>query len=184
MLKITTFAEGGGAEYTESMSIFAKVTPAPVIRGDYTNRVAILYAALLAIMAVGQLFTFEDLPLLYASYNLPVDMVVVAMLPSLVVALSILALPFLLRMHLSVAFRWLSMIAGWLVAALWLGISTWVVVTNQAPETVGFIGSLGSLTPGLWAVFISVAMAILAAWSSWGMWPAVRGRDSRKKRLR
>jgi hypothetical protein len=38
-------------------------------------------------------------------------------------------------------------------------------------DSIGFLGAVVNLTPGWWAVLFGVAMAILASWASWGMWP-------------
>lgn len=155
------------------MSIFAKVTKAPAIQGEATKSVALLYAAFLVVMVVCQLFTFETFLTLFDSFNLPFSREVIGALPALIVVFELFALPFLLRMYLSPAFRWVSMVSGWLVAVIWLFLSVWVDFTNQAPQTIGFLGTLVKLMPGFWAVFVSIAFALLAAWTSWGMWPRV-----------
>lgn len=174
MLKITTFAEPIGGAYTCDMTVFVKATKAPKIRGDATKKISLLYAVLLVVMLVSQLFTFETFLSLFASFNLPLHSGFVSALPALIVAAELFALPFLLGMYLSPAFRWVSMISGWFVAALWAFLSLWVVSTRQAPETMGFLGTLVDLMPGAWAIFVSVALGIAAAWASWGMWPGVR----------
>ncbi len=158
------------------MSIFAKVTKAPVVRGEATKQVALLYAGLLTAMVVCQLFTFETFIPLIASFQLPLSETLVALFPALLIIIELFALPFLLRMYISPAFRWVSMVCGWLAAGAWLCIALWVDFTNQAPETIGFLGTLVTLTPGFWSVFVSIAFGLLAAWASWGMWPGVHGK--------
>lgn len=153
------------------MSIFVKPTVAPTPRSKNVKTVATFYAGLLTVMLVAQLFTFEKFLQLLVDQDLPGGEVMAYLTAALIVFFELLALPFLLRMTLSPAFRWLSMVAGWLVALAWLGLTLWQVITLPMVETVGFMGTVVDTMPGWWAVFISIAFGILAAWASWGMWP-------------
>jgi hypothetical protein len=58
---------------------------------------------------------------------------------------------------------------GWFVALGWLFISI-VAVQQGTSDTVGYLGTLMSLSPGWWAVLIAASFGILAAWSSWGLY--------------
>lgn len=157
-------------KYTASMSMFVKSTPAPVAKSSETKQIAILYAGLLTLMAVTQLFTFDTFIELFSDVNLPI------VLAPLIVAAEVFALPFLLRMQVSPAFRWVSMVCGWFVAAAWIIVSSIVVSFGLDVETVGFLGTLVDLSPGWWALLMSVAFAILATWASWGLWPLRRAK--------
>ena len=160
------------------MSILPKATPAPKPKTKATFQISVLFAVLLVIMAVAQLFTFEDFVPLTLTYNLPwLSPYLVA---PLIVTAEVFAIPFLLRMSLSPAFRILSMFLGWLTAGLWFYISFWVVSTAQAVDTIGFLGTVGTFTPGWWAVCFSFALGILAAWASWGMWPSFKFPKTKK----
>lgn len=156
------------------MSILPKVTPALKPKSKESAQVALFYAVLLIVMSLAQLFTFEEFIELVPSFNLPLSGALPYLIAPLVVTAQVFALPFLLRMAVSPAFRWFSMGMGWLVAVIWLGISMWVVGTHQPVETIGFAGTVIDLLPGWWAVCISIAFGILAAWSSWGLWPATK----------
>lgn len=156
------------------MSVLPKSTPAPTPKTDLSKQIALIYAALLVIMSVTQLFTFEDFLKLVSDFNLPLGTSLGHVIAPLLVASEVFALPFLLRMYLSPAFRWFSMFLGWLAAALWLFITIWVVTTGQQVATIGFIGTVTNLMPGGWAICMSVALAILAAWTSWGLWPGLK----------
>lgn len=180
LLKITTFALVAACAYTWAMSIFVKAVAAPSARSDAAKQVAVAYAALLAVMAVAQLFTFETLPALFESFGLPVGEPFVVALPAIVVALEVLALPFLLRMVLSPAFRVLSMGAGWLVALFWIFTASWVVAVQPLAETVGFLGTVVSLIPGVWAIGFSCLMGLASAWASWGLWPHASAKVKKK----
>ena len=161
------------------MSIFAKALPAPKEKTANTRHISLLYAAILVVFLVAQLFTFDEFTALILSFNLPFSDKGVLVIAPLLVMAELFALPFLLRMKLSFAFRWLSMLFGWLVPVLWLFISSWVVSTQPGAETVGFLGTVVSVIPGWWAIFVSIALGILASWASWGMWP---GRYVRNKK--
>jgi hypothetical protein len=156
------------------MSIFAKPTPAPTPRSKDVPRIALLFAAIILVMAVAQLFTFDKFLVLIQSFALPVTAQLSYILAALIVIFEVFSLPFLLRMPLSKAFRWVSMVSGWLVSLIWLKLTLWVVLTEQPVDTVGFLGTLVGLMPGWWAIFVSVALAILAGWASWGLWPGKR----------
>lgn len=162
-----------GAPYTEAMKLFVTAKPAARPRTDTATKAALIYAFILVVMAVCQLFTFEDFTTLIESYALPFAPWFIAALPAFIVAMEVFALPFLLRMTLSDAFRWLSLLCGWVVPLLWVIVSGWSARTLSGDifSTIGFLGSLGSIPVGWWAVGFSLSMALLAAWASWGMWP-------------
>jgi hypothetical protein len=156
------------------MSIFVKSIPALKPRTANSATISILYAVLLVIFAVTQLFTFEEFLVYIQSVNLPFsDTINYAFAPLLIVA-EVFAIPFLLRMRLSPAFRYLSLGLGFVVAILWVFLSSWVVLSGVSVDSIGFLGTLVTLMPGWWAIFISLSLGILAAWSAWGLWPGKR----------
>ena len=169
-----------GAPYTEAMKLFVTAKPAARPRTDTAAKAALIYAFILVVMAVCQLFTFEDFTTLIESYALPFAPWFIAALPAFIVAMEVFALPFLLRMTLSDAFRWLSLLCGWIVPLLWVIVSGWSARTLSGDifSTIGFLGSLGSIPVGWWAVGFSLSMALLAAWASWGMWPLASRKSS------
>jgi len=159
------------------MSIFVTTTPAPKPRTINSLKVSILYAVILTAAAVTQLFNFEDLLVYIQSINLPFNEAGdYAFLPLMVVA-EVFALPFLLRMDVSPAFRYVSMFLGLLAAALWIFLACWVVLSGQSDSTVNYSSSLISFLPGFYAIFITLAIGILAIWSAWGLWPGKRTAD-------
>lgn len=162
------------------MSILAKPTDAPIARTEATRQVSVLYAAVLVIFVMAQLFTFEEFLELVLTFNLPITQGFAYTLALLIVVFELFAIPFLLRMKLSYAFRWLSMMCGWLAASVWTLVSVWIVTTQQIVSTVGFTGTVGYLTPGWWAVLVAISLCILAAWSSWGLWPGARKVSAKK----
>ena len=159
------------------MSILVKALPAPKPRTKESVKIALLFAGILVVMAVAQLFTFEEFLPLVERFNLPLSPELIYAVGPLIVVSEVFALPFLLRMRLSTAFRYLSMFLSWLAASLWLYISLWLAISYVPVETVGFLGTVINFMPGWSSVFISVALVILTIWSSWGLWP---GKTSKK----
>lgn len=149
-------------------------------RTTTAGQVAVLYAGILVLFAIAQLFTFEKFLELTPQFGLPFGEAFGYLLAPLLIVCEVFAIPFLLRMTVSPAFRWLSGGLSVLVAVLWLFIAVWVVTTKASVATIGFLGTVGDLTPGWWAVLIAVALTILAAWSAWGLWPATRGSSIKK----
>jgi hypothetical protein len=150
-------------------------TPAPTPKTKDVRRIATFYAIILVIMAVTQLFTFDEFLKLVTSFNFPGGVRYAYFITALLVVSEVFALPFLLRMALSPAFRWLSMVLGWLVALIWAKLTIWLVIQDSVVSNVGFLGTVVNLMPGWWAIFMSIALGILAAWASWGMWPSNHG---------
>ena len=157
-----------------SMNLLVKAVPAQKPRTKESLKISIFFAVILLIMAMTQLYTFEEFADLVPRFNLPLGEVLIYTLAPLIVVCEVFALPFLLRMTVSPAFRWLSMMLGWLAAAIWLLVSIWICSTGPDVPTVGFLGTIVELPVGFWAIFMSFALCILAAWSSWGLWPGKR----------
>jgi len=160
------------------MSIFAKAESPLVPKTKNIRPIALLYAGILVVFAVLQLFSFEEFQLLIESFWLPGGKPFAYFLSGFIVVAEVFALPFLLNMRVSTLMRYVSMVMGWLVSAMWLTISLWLQLTTNVIDNIGFLGTHVSLTPGWWTVLFSIALAMLAAWASWGMWP--RGRSTKK----
>lgn len=157
------------------MSMFIQATPAPTPKSPLIEKMSVLLAGVFVIFAVAQLFGFEDLPYVIEAWHLPgAGGDTAALLAAGIVALEVLAVPFLLRMHLSPLMRIVSMAVGWLAGAWWLFVTIWQNTTGVADDSVGFLGSTIQLASGWWAVFFIASICALIAWASWGLWPARR----------
>ncbi|MBC7564770.1 hypothetical protein H7100_00855 [Candidatus Saccharibacteria bacterium] len=156
------------------MSMFPKITPAPTPKTKDTKHIAVFYAVVLVVMAVAQLFTFDDFMKLLVDFGLPGGVPGAHFLGAFLVTAEVFALPFLLRMSLSTAFRWVSMVLGWIVAGIWTVLTSWLVIRDTVTSNVGLLGTNVNLMPGWWAICISLSFGILAAWAAWGMWPYQR----------
>ena len=153
------------------MNIFVKTTPAKKAKTKDSQKIAYAYAVILTILVVAQLFTFDKFLTLLEDFSLPGGAPIAHLFGGLLVASGVLALPFLLGFRLSPAMRVISMVMGWLVPLMWFKLSLWLIFSTNSATNVGFLGTVVKLMPGWWAVFVSIALGILAAWSSWGLWP-------------
>ena len=156
------------------MSIFVKPVAAPKPRTAESRKIATAYAVILVILAVAQLFTFDTFLDLLVTFEFAGGRQMAYFLASLLVVSEVFALPFLLRMAVSPLFRWVSMGFALLSPLIWVKITTWLVIMDVAVTNVGFLGTVVEVMPGWWAVFVSAALTILAAWTAWGLWPGKR----------
>lgn len=169
--KDNAFLFAGGMSYTASMSVFVQATQAPKPKTKNIRTVGVALAGVFVVMAVAQLFTFEDFPAVIAAMWLPGGEDIASVRAAFIVALEVGAVPFLLGMRLSPAMRVCSMVAGWLAILAWFvatimqNLSTGVIVNS------GMLGATVQLPVGWWNTLLIVAMGILAAWAAWGMWP-------------
>lgn len=153
------------------MRFFVKATDAPKPKTTETRQVAYFYAGILVIILLCQLFTFDDFLLLIESFWLPGGAPVAHLLGGVIVVSELLALPFLLGMKLSPLMRIICMLCGWFVPFIWVFLSLWLMLTVNNVPNIGFLGTVVDVAPGWWLVFAWLAIATLAAWVSWGMWP-------------
>ena len=157
--------------YTSDMSLLPIAIIAPAAKTVVSRRVALVYAAILTVMAVAQLYSFDDFLVLAKTFGDISGVGGAYLVAAFLVTSEVLAIPFLLRMSLSPAFRWVSMVLGWIVAATWLKVTIWLALQSAGTGNVGFLGTVVTVTPGWWAVLISVLLAVLSGWSAWGLWP-------------
>ena len=151
--------------YTATMRWFVQATAAPRPKTKNIRTVGIALAGIFVIMAVSQLFTFEDFPEVIKAMWLPGGEDVASVRAALIVALEVGAVPFLLMMRLSPALRVVSMIAGWFAASIWQNCSSGVIANS------GLLGATVKLPVGWWNILLCLALGVLAAWAAWGMWP-------------
>ncbi len=144
------------------MNIFANV------------RVGLLYAAILVVLSVAQLFSFESFLITVTDFSLPGGRPVAYFLAAFIVIAEVFALPYLLQMRLSDVMRLVSMVAGWLVASLWLGIALWLTTSDSTVTNIGLLGDVVAVAPGLVSILIGLILGIMAVWSSWSMRPLLR----------
>jgi hypothetical protein len=152
------------------MSIFAHTTPPGRAKTERVASIALFYAFLLVCMVVGQLFGFEKFIPLLESFGLFGGQGGATLVAGLLVVSEVFALPFLLRMYVSPLMRVTSMILGWVVPVVWIWIALSLNLMGSV-DPIGFFGTKLAMANGWWTVLFGVALAILSAWASWGMWP-------------
>lgn len=157
--------------YTNDMSFFVQSTPATSPKTENVKYASIALAAVFVLLAVAQLYSFEDFPQVIASMGLEGGRPMAEVYAALLVTGEVLALPFLLGMRLSPAMRAVSMLVGWLVVLSWLKIAIFLNVTTNAVTNSGVLGATIPVPAGWWMVCLFVALALLTVWASWGLWP-------------
>ncbi|MDB5186811.1 MAG: rane protein of unknown function [Candidatus Saccharibacteria bacterium] len=160
------------------MSIFVQSTPAPRPKSENVKLVSIGLAGVFVVLAVAQLYSYEDFPSVITSLGLHDGRPLSDLYAALLVTGEVLAIPFLLSMRLSRAMRFVSMTAGWLVIIAWLKTAVIVNVTANAVTNSGVLGATIPIVPGWWMVCFFMVLALMSAWASWGMWPAAVGKNN------
>lgn len=159
------------------MSFFVQSTPAPQPKTAQVRTVSQALAVVFAVMAVAQLATLPSFVAAIADFWLSISPTIERLLVALLIVGELAALPFLLRLRLSPAMRVVSMAAGWLVLAAWLALQVWINATISVVANNAVLGGI-PLPVGWYMVFGIVALGVLAAWSSWGLWPLRRRRKT------
>ncbi|MNR47772.1 hypothetical protein D3C85_1669190 [compost metagenome] len=93
--------------------------------------------------------------------------------------LEVAALPFLLRMPLSLAMRFVSMASGWLVVVFWLAVQVYLNVNGISSDNSGLLGTVVETNVSWMTVFGLLLLGAFAAWISWGMWPLAHRKVTR-----
>ncbi len=157
--------------YPSNMNLIVKALPAKKPRTLESQKVSYMFAVILIIFLLSQLYSFDEFLLLVESFWIPGGYVSSQLLASIIVTTELFALPFLLGMSLSPLMRICSMVCCWLAPTIWLLLSIWLNVTTNAVSNIGFLGTTVSLIPGWWTMFFSFALVMLSIWASWGLWP-------------
>lgn len=153
---------------------FAHATKAPTPRSETAKKVAWLYVAVLVIMVVGQLFSFEKFIPLMADYWLPGGHATATLIACVIVVGEVFALPFLLRMPLSLLMRWFSLGCGLLAAGIWVILGIVAIVGGGDVANSGVLGTKVTIPTGWAQLLWAFSLSILAVWSVWGLWPEPR----------
>lgn len=161
---------------------FAEAVKSPQPKGRWSNVALYGYAVILVVMAVSQLYAFEDFMPLLDSFGITSSQGQAYILAAVIVISEVFALPFLLKMYVSPLFRMMSMVFMWVVALLWFSISTYVYFSVNAVQDAGFLGGAVTVPFGWWCLVFAAGLIVCAAWSSWSMWPLQNPRRSRAKK--
>lgn len=154
--------------YNRAMKFFVKSSNAPEVRFKNADYMGLGLAAVFTVFAVAQLFTFEDFMATIQGSLSPMSGILAALAPSLIVTSGVFFLPFLLRMELSPAFRWLSMLMGWLASAGWVILA---IRSFYVDSSFALMGDLVSIPGGMFSLAVSLLIALGVAVISYGLWP-------------
>jgi hypothetical protein len=157
--------------YTTDMSLFVNSTSATKPKNKKIYLASLTFAAILILMVVAQLFKFETFPDIILDMGLTDDGGFASVYAALIVSLEVAAIPFLLGMMLSPAMRVLSMVAGWIVVAVWFVSNLRMSISSHEYVSSGLLGDTVTLSAGWGSVLFCFGLMILAAWVAWGMWP-------------
>ncbi len=168
MTKITTLFMNVPVTYTTSMSLFVSATPPPRVKTTNIHAIRLLFAGAIAVSALLQLFAFEDFPERLITVGITPSLA--PLLATSLVVSEVFALPFILRLRLSPAFRAFSMVVGWVAVLKLLGVA--VLENIYLPDGLdALFGATLPLPVGMWTICAVLALCVLAGWTSWGMWP-------------
>lgn len=139
-------------------------------RSKLSGNIAWAYAAVLTVMVVAQLFSFEKFIPTIADYGLAGGHGTATLFASLIVISEVFALPFLLRMPLSPLMRWFSLLCGLFLAGLWVGLAI-VGASVIGLDNSGMLGTKVPIAGGAPQIFVALTLGVLAIWSVSGLWP-------------
>lgn len=136
-----------------------------IFPADFKNNKAFWRAFILGlvmlVLAVLQLFRFEDFPGLIESMQIPGGATTAFLLAILFPLLEILSLPYLFSMRIPKWLRKLSLGAAVAAGVLWVIVTAWTSINMGASVDSGIFGATLPTTSGWW----SVAFSILLLWS-------------------
>lgn len=161
------------------MSYSVRALKASQPRNSTAVKVALVYATILVMMVVGQLFSFEKFLPLMQDYWLPGGKGTATLVACVIVFCEVFALPFLLRMALSPLMRWFSLVCAIVVPTIWLALAIVVLTTENAIMNSGMLGTKVVVPAGIAQLLLSLVLVALAAYSAWGLWPTQASRRSR-----
>lgn len=164
------------------MSILPKPVAANPVKSKSVLQISIFYAVILVIFAVAQLYSFDDFIAFITSSQMGLPLGLAGFIVPLLIFSEVFGLAFLLRLPLSVAFRWVSMSLSILSALIWVFLSSWIIFGHKDVATIGFLGTAVDLVPGIWAVSVSLALLILSIWAAWGLWPGTKNTTPSKNK--
>lgn len=149
--------------------VLAKAVPAAEPRSETVKKVAWLYAAILVVMTLGQLYAFEKFIPIIQEYGLPGGEATATLVAAVIVIVQVFALPFLLRMPLSPLMRLCSLVFSVLAPVIWLTLSI-VGLGATNIDNAGILGEKVDVPVVLQAAMVAV-LAVLAGVSAWGLAP-------------
>lgn len=138
-----------------------------LLHNEPSARWARLYlGCFFVVVAVSQLFAFEEYPDIIVSYGIPILSQFSVFVAIIVVLAEITAVPLLIGMKLSRKLKLVSLIASWLVLVYWLKVGLWQSITTEYIPNAGLFGAKVLLPQGWWLVCFIMALIVLYLFAS------------------
>ena len=144
--------------------------PAPEPRSIVARNLAWVYAGILVVLVVAQLFAFEKFIPLMSDYWLPGGRGSATLLAGLLVYAEIFALPFLLRMQLSPLMRWFSTVCSVFVPLTWLILAINCLLRHDSLANGGMLGAKVAVSTELQFALAAI-LTVLALYIAYGLQP-------------
>lgn len=123
---------------------------------------ALSLAVLFLMMAMFQLFTFEQFFSVVQSHSLPGGDLVTRALTYIIPLIELAALPYLLSMNISTRMRQISRTTVLAVPALWIVVTLWTFLHTNSSTNVGLFGATISVYADWWALTYLALLVISA----------------------
>ncbi len=144
----------------KSMSFFVKATTAGKPKSRLTFMVTQTAAAMVTVVVVAQLLTFEDFPGVLAGYQLPGGYSTGSLLAALLVTLEVFTVPYLLMMRLSPLMRLLSLACGVVSGLIWLVLGLRLLFLADTAMSNGLLGATLAVTGGWYPILFAVVLIV------------------------
>lgn len=133
----------------------------PEFRKNPAHFQGLTLAVSYTIIALTQLFTYEDFAEVTSAFGLPGGEVMAVTLAVVLPLATVASLPFLLSMKIDRRIRQVSRISTIVMPALWMAISLWTNITGHTEVGAGIFGATLYMPNGWW--FIGFTAVLLWA---------------------
>lgn len=129
---------------------------------------AVVVAGWITIMAVAQLFKYEEFPGIIDGIWEAGGSGAASVLAAAIVVCEVFSLPFLLNMRVTPLVRVVSLACGWFTAGVWFVIALWQAAASSTVLNQGYFGATVPITnDGVMLLLSSVLLAAVAAVTLW-----------------
>ena len=141
-----------------------RVSLAVQARKEWATLIALMYAGVLTVMSLLQLYGLEAFIPIIQDYWLPGGAGVATVVACMVIVLQIVSLPYLLRMRVSMYMRRLGRACAILVPIVWLCLALYAVVEGHMLHNSGIAGEKIAVAAGVpQFVVVGILLALATA---------------------
>jgi hypothetical protein len=142
------------------MITFAKATKPTPIKSPFIRYISYALGLGTAAMAVAQMVSFEEFVEAFRDYRFGNETLTVAIALG-IIALEVFAVPFLLRLSLSRAARFVSAGFALLLPYAWTVLTVHVFLMNAVANNAGYFGGFAAFPVGTLAILLDLAWMIV-----------------------